>query len=43
VTSEVLIANAEALLVPLGANPMHALPALARGRTLQVHNDSGPE
>jgi ATP/maltotriose-dependent transcriptional regulator MalT len=31
-TSERLIADAEALLVPLGANPMLALPALARGR-----------
>jgi DNA-binding CsgD family transcriptional regulator len=31
-TSERVIADAEALLVPLGANPMLALPALARGR-----------
>jgi DNA-binding CsgD family transcriptional regulator len=31
-TPERLIADAEALLVPLGANPMLALPALARGR-----------
>jgi DNA-binding CsgD family transcriptional regulator len=29
---ERLIAEAEAMLVPLGANPMLALPALARGR-----------
>jgi DNA-binding CsgD family transcriptional regulator len=31
-TSERLIAEAEALLIPLGATPMLALPALARGR-----------
>jgi DNA-binding CsgD family transcriptional regulator len=31
-TSERLIAKAEALLVPLGANPMLSLPAYARGR-----------
>jgi len=31
-TGERLIAEAEALLVPLGANPMLSLPALARGR-----------
>ena len=31
-TSERLIADAETLLIPLGANPMLALPALARGR-----------
>jgi DNA-binding CsgD family transcriptional regulator len=31
-TSERLIANAEALLVPLGAHPMLALTAFARGR-----------
>jgi DNA-binding CsgD family transcriptional regulator len=30
--SERLIAGAEAMLIPLGANPMLALPALARGR-----------
>jgi DNA-binding CsgD family transcriptional regulator len=30
--SERLIADAEAMLIPLGANPMLALPALARGR-----------
>jgi DNA-binding CsgD family transcriptional regulator len=31
-TPERLIADAEALLIPLGANPMLALPAFARGR-----------
>ena len=31
-TSERLIADAEALLIPLGANPMLSLPAFARGR-----------
>jgi DNA-binding CsgD family transcriptional regulator len=31
-TAERLIAEAETLLLPLGANPMLALPALARGR-----------
>jgi DNA-binding CsgD family transcriptional regulator/tetratricopeptide (TPR) repeat protein len=31
-TSEYLIAEAEALLIPLGANPMLALTAFARGR-----------
>jgi DNA-binding CsgD family transcriptional regulator len=31
-TSERLIVDAETLLLPLGANPMLALPALARGR-----------
>jgi DNA-binding CsgD family transcriptional regulator len=31
-TAERLIADAETLLLPLGANPMLALPALARGR-----------
>jgi DNA-binding CsgD family transcriptional regulator len=31
-TAERLIAGAETLLLPLGANPMLALPALARGR-----------
>ena len=30
--SERLIADAEAMLIPLGANPMLALPTLARGR-----------
>jgi DNA-binding CsgD family transcriptional regulator len=31
-TSERLIADAEALLIPLGTNPMLSLPAFARGR-----------
>jgi ATP/maltotriose-dependent transcriptional regulator MalT len=31
-TAERLVADAETLLLPLGANPMLALPALARGR-----------
>ncbi|HLX31546.1 MAG TPA: AAA family ATPase [Gaiellaceae bacterium] len=31
-TAECLVADAETLLLPLGANPMLALPALARGR-----------
>src|SRR6202008_3078560 len=31
-TAERLVADAETLLLPMGANPMLALPALARGR-----------
>ena len=40
-TSERLIAEAEALLVPLGANPMLSLPAYARGRLALAREQFG--
>jgi DNA-binding CsgD family transcriptional regulator len=40
-TAERLIAEAEALLVPLGANPMLSLPALARGRVALANERFG--
>jgi ATP/maltotriose-dependent transcriptional regulator MalT len=40
-TSERLIAEAEALLLPLGANPMLALPAYARGRLALAREQFG--
>jgi hypothetical protein len=40
-TSERLIADAEALLVPLGANPMLSLPAYARGRLALAREQFG--
>jgi DNA-binding CsgD family transcriptional regulator len=40
-TSERLIAGAEALLVPMGANPMLSLPAYARGRLALAREQFG--
>jgi len=40
-SSERLIAEAEALLVPLGANPMLSLPAYARGRLALAREQFG--